>query len=209
MAKGFNQVAGEDIFVTFSPVVKCTIVHLLLALVVSPGWSVRQLDVHNAFLNRHLAETVYMKQPPGYVDSWYPGHVCLLQQSLYGLRQASRAWFRRLHDFLIQVGFQPSKTDVSLFIYTQSDYKVYILVYVDDILIMESDYALVSSLFGRLAAVFKVHDLGSPRFFLGIETVAVDGALVLSQRCYMGYILKCAGMEDCKPLLTPVVVARH
>ncbi|XP_019156986.1 PREDICTED: uncharacterized protein LOC109153587 [Ipomoea nil] len=65
VAKGFNQVAGEDFFDTFSPVVKPTTVRMLFSLAISMGWTLRQLDVHNAFLNGHLSETVYMKQPPG------------------------------------------------------------------------------------------------------------------------------------------------
>ncbi|XP_019173195.1 PREDICTED: uncharacterized protein LOC109168598 [Ipomoea nil] len=204
VVKGFNQVVGEDFFDTFSPVVKPTTVYLLLALAVSRGWTIRQLDVHNAFLNGHLAKTVYMRQPPGYVDEQFPTHVCILQRSLYGLKQAPRAWFRRLHDYLLKIGFRSSKTDVSLFIYSKSDCRVYLLVYVDDILIMGSDSALVSALFNHLAGAFKIRDLGAPRFFLGIKTVAVDGALVLSQRRYMSDILRRAGMEDCKPILTPV-----
>ncbi|XP_019155793.1 PREDICTED: uncharacterized protein LOC109152551 [Ipomoea nil] len=75
VAKGFNQVAGDDFFDTFSLVVKPTTVRLLFSLVVSHNWTLRQLDVHNAFLNGHLAETVYMKQPPGFLilqDGCFP-----------------------------------------------------------------------------------------------------------------------------------------
>ncbi|XP_031127471.1 uncharacterized protein LOC116029561 [Ipomoea triloba] len=68
-AKGFNQVPGQDFFDTFSPVVKPTTVRLLLSLAISSGWVIRQLDVHSAFLNGNLSETVYMKQPPGYIDA--------------------------------------------------------------------------------------------------------------------------------------------
>lgn len=63
VTKDFNQVAGEDFFDTFSLVVKLTTARLLLSLALSRGWTPQQLDVHNAFLNGRLAETVYMKQP--------------------------------------------------------------------------------------------------------------------------------------------------
>lgn len=121
VAKGFNQVSGQDFFDTFSPVVEPTTVRLLLSLALSSSWVVRQLDVHNAFLNGRLDETVYMSQPPGYADPDFPDHVCQLQRSLYGLKRAPRAWFNRLHTFLLSVGFRASKTDVSLFIFTEGE----------------------------------------------------------------------------------------
>ncbi|XP_019191054.1 PREDICTED: uncharacterized protein LOC109185568 [Ipomoea nil] len=168
----------------------------------------RQLDVHNAFLNGHLVETVYMKQPPGYEDPTHPDHVCHLQRSLYRLKQAPRTWFKRLHDFLISAGFLSSKTDVSLFHYSAGASRVYLLVYVDDIIMMGNDSVLISQLLQRLSTTFKIRDLGAPSFFLGIETLEVQSGLLLSQQRYMKDILNRAGMMDCKPLATPVAVTQ-
>lgn len=66
--KGFKQRYDLDYSSTFSPVVKPTTERLILALVVSHGWSLRQIDIHNAFLHGDLEENVFMKQPPGYED---------------------------------------------------------------------------------------------------------------------------------------------
>ncbi|XP_019153460.1 PREDICTED: uncharacterized protein LOC109149924 [Ipomoea nil] len=96
-----------------------------------------------------------MRQPPGYEDQSLPDHMCLLKLSLYGLKQAPRAWFTRLHDFLVSVGFAPLKTDVSLFIYSRDNVRLYFLVYVDDILIMGSDSDCVIALINKLALEFK------------------------------------------------------
>ncbi|XP_019178874.1 PREDICTED: uncharacterized protein LOC109174036 [Ipomoea nil] len=181
---------------------------MLFSLVVSNQWTLRQLDVHNAFLNGHLAETVYMKQPPGYEDPTNPSHVCFLQRSLYGLKQAPRAWFKRLHDFLLSAGFKSSKTDVSLFYYTAGDSRVFLLVYVDDIIMMGNDAALVTSLLQRLATAFKIRDLGTPHFFLGIETIADSDWIILSQRRYTTDLPGRAGMVDCKLLATPAAVTK-
>ncbi|XP_019191011.1 PREDICTED: uncharacterized protein LOC109185527 [Ipomoea nil] len=208
VANGFNLVAGEDFFENLSPVVKPTMVRLLLSLAVSRGWTIRQLDIHNAFLNGELAETVYMRQPPGYEDKSLTDHVCLLKKSLYGLKQAPHAWFTRLHDFLISVSFSPSKTDVSLFIYSRDNIRLYFLVYVDDILIMGSNSDRVTALIDKLALEFKVRDMGVPSFFLVIEIVPLSGGMLLSQKRYMKDILKRAGMVDCKPVVSPVSSAK-
>ncbi|XP_019151013.1 PREDICTED: uncharacterized protein LOC109147811 [Ipomoea nil] len=171
-------------------------------------WALCQLDVNNAFLNGHLSETVYMKQPPGYEDPTRPDHVCHLQRSLYRLKQAPRAWFKRLHEFLLSAGFVASKTDVSLFHYTIGNSHVFLLVYVDDILMMGNDSSLVTTLLHKLYTTFKIWDLGTPSFFLGIETLHTGSGLVLSQQRYMKDILTRAGMSDCKPLATPAAVTQ-
>lgn len=102
------------------------------------------------------------------------------------------------------MGFSASKTDVSLFYRTLDGQQVFVLVYVDDILVMGSASSLVTSLLGHLASAFKIHDMGTLSFFLGIQTMPVDGGFVLSQHMYMTDILKRACMEDCKSLSTPL-----
>ena len=86
VAKGFHQQAGIDFHETFSPVIKPTTVRLVIAIAVSCNWSLRQLDVSNAFLHGYLKEDVFMQQSPGYVDSLHPSYVCKLHKSLYGLK---------------------------------------------------------------------------------------------------------------------------
>ncbi|XP_019197569.1 PREDICTED: uncharacterized protein LOC109191379 [Ipomoea nil] len=149
-----------------------------------------------------------MRQPPGYEDPVHPDYVCHLQRSLYGLKQAPRAWFHRLHEFLLSTGFVASKTDVSLFYYRSGDSRIYLLVYVDGIIMMGNDTALLTTVLERLSVAFKIRDLGTPTFFLGIETVSVDGGLLLSQRRYMDDILTRAGMVNCKPLSTPAAITK-
>ncbi|RVW14812.1 Retrovirus-related Pol polyprotein from transposon RE1 [Vitis vinifera] len=88
VAKGFHQRPDIDYSETFSPVIKPTTVHLVLSLAVSQGWSLRQLDVNNAFLQGTLTEDVFMSQPPGFIDRDHPHHVCKLRKAIYGLKQA-------------------------------------------------------------------------------------------------------------------------
>lgn len=79
-----------------------------------------------------------MVQPPGFEDSINPNHVCKLHRSLYGLKQAPRAWYDKLTAALISIGFSGSQNDHSLFV-KQDASVVYVLVYVDDILVTGPD----------------------------------------------------------------------
>lgn len=196
VAKGFKQQAGVDYHETFSPVIKATTIRVVLSLAVTHKWSIRQLDVQNAFFHGDLKETVYIRQPQGFVDPSKPGHVCLLHKSLYGLKQAPRAWFQRLSTVLHRFGFSGSRTDPSLFILKTGRTRIYILVYVDDIIITGNDDAMIAHLIQHLGSTFSIKDLGQLHYFLGIEVVSRNSNLILSQRKYILDILHRSGLKD-------------
>ncbi|GKD15344.1 ribonuclease H-like domain-containing protein [Tanacetum coccineum] len=156
VTNGRSQQQGIDYDETFTPVVKPTIICNVLSLAVSRAWPIHQLDVKNAFLYGHLSETVYMHQPPGFVDPAHPDYVCLLKKSLYGLKQAPRAWFQRFSSYAIRVGFIHSKTDSSLFVYQQGTETAYLLLYVDDIILTASSTRLLQQIISSLHTLKRI-----------------------------------------------------
>jgi histone deacetylase 1/2 len=204
VAKGFKQRYGIDYGDTFSPVVKPATIRVVLSLAISRGWSLRQLDVSNAFLHGHLEEDVYMKQPPGYEDKNFPGYVCKLDKALYGLKQAPRAWYSRLSTKLQMLGFKASKADTSLFFMKKGSLTMFVLVYVDDIIVVSSVPGATVALLKKLNEDFALKDLGELHYFLGIEVSKVRNGILLTQEKYANDILERVGMSQCKPVNSPM-----
>nr|GFB01271.1 ribonuclease H-like domain-containing protein [Tanacetum cinerariifolium] len=202
--EGANIVEGVDVDETFSPVVKPDTIWTVLSLAISRHWHVYQLYVKNAFLHGDLAETIYMHQPPSFRDPKHPNYVCLLQRSLYGLKQAPHAWFQRFAAYITTVGFTPSRCDSSLFIYKQGDDTVFLLLYVDDIVLTASSDRLLQQIIASLHREFYVTDLGALNYFLGISVTHDSSGMFLSQRKYAMEILERAHIVGCNPSQTPI-----
>jgi hypothetical protein len=164
----------------------------------------KQLDLSNAFLHGRLQEHVLCQQPTGFVDTAFPDAVCLLDKSLYGLRQAPRAWFTRFAGFITTLGFQPTRSDSSLFVLRRGKDTAYLLLYVDDIVLTGSSSSLLQHIVDRLRAEFAVKDMGPLRFFLGIDVKRTKDGFYLSQERYAEDILDRAGMTNCKAAPTPI-----
>ncbi|RVW44593.1 Retrovirus-related Pol polyprotein from transposon TNT 1-94 [Vitis vinifera] len=140
VAKGYTQVYGSDYGDTFSPVAKIASVRLLLSMAAMCSWPLYQLDIKNVFLYGDLVEEVYMEQPPGFVAQGESGLVCRLRRSLYGLKQSPRAWFGRFSSVVQEFGMLCSTADHSVFYHHNSlGQCIYLVVYVDDIVITGSD----------------------------------------------------------------------
>lgn len=204
VAKGFNQRPGVHYFETYSPVVKHPTIRLVLGQAVGRGWLLRQLDVNNAFLEGPLSEEVYMAQPPGFVDVDKPDYVCKLFKAIYGLKQAPRAWYTVLRDFLLEAGFFNFVADMSLFILHKAGITLFVLGYVDDIVVTGNSPTHVQLFIDLLTARFSLKDVGALSYFLGIEVTRTVNGLTLTQMKYINDLLQRTNMVCCKPVSTPM-----
>nr|GEU48166.1 retrovirus-related Pol polyprotein from transposon TNT 1-94 [Tanacetum cinerariifolium] len=161
--------AGIDYNEVFSPVVRHTFIWVILALTVCKDYELEQLDVKTAFLHKNLKEVIYMRQPPGYQQG---NKVCLLKKSLYGLKQSPRQWYRRFDEYMLSNGFKRSSYDNCVYYrsYAPGEY-IYLLLYVDDMLIACKSKAEIGSTKYLLKKEFDIKELGKANKILGMEIV--------------------------------------
>ncbi|XP_070006743.1 uncharacterized protein [Nicotiana sylvestris] len=171
VAKEYTQIFGLDYSDTFSPVAKVASVRLFLSMVAVRHWPLYQLDIKNVFLHGDLEDEVYMEQPPGFVAQGEScGLVCRLRRSLYGLKQSPRAWFDKFNTVIQEFGMTRSEADHSVFYrHSASSLCIYLVVYVDDIVIIGNDQDDITNLKKHLFQHFQTKDLGRLKYFLGIE----------------------------------------
>ncbi|PKU68311.1 Retrovirus-related Pol polyprotein from transposon TNT 1-94 [Dendrobium catenatum] len=203
VAQGNRQEHGLDYNDTFSPVAKLPTIRILFTLALFHHWPVQQLDVTNAFLHGELSETVYMRQPKGFEDASQPEHVCLLRKAIYGLKQASRQWYTTFTNYLLILGFKHSQADQSLLTLHHGKTQVYLLVYVDDILLTGNDQQAISTLLQKLHSKFTMKNLGLAHHFLGIKITSSEDKYHLSQSSYALSILHLANLTHCNHLANP------
>jgi hypothetical protein len=176
----------------------------MLATAVSRTWPIQLLNVKNVFLYGTLSEMVFCCQPTSFADPTHPDLFSHLYKSLYGLKQAPRAWYSQFATFLSTLGFLEAKSDTSMFIFHHGSNTVYLLLYVDDIILTAPSAKVLHHTISALQREFAMKDLRPFHHFLGITIEHRPAGLFLHQRTYTLDILKRALMVDCKPCMTPV-----
>ncbi|KAG8472009.1 hypothetical protein CXB51_036953 [Gossypium anomalum] len=185
-AVGCKWEAGVDFHETFSLVFKPTTIRVVLTLAMKLGWPLRQLDINNAFLNGDPSEEIYM---------------------------APRAWFSKLGEFLLMSQFVLAKSDGLLFIRNTEGVCLYVLMYVDDLIVTGNHQRIIDEFVTTLDTKFSLKDLGPLSYFLGIEVLPTTKGLFLSQQNYVCDLLKKAKMDQAKGsptlMVTSTTLSQH
>ncbi|GKB53113.1 putative RNA-directed DNA polymerase [Tanacetum coccineum] len=200
VAKGYTQTHRIDYEETFSPVAKIKSIRIMLAIAAFHDYEIWQMDVKTAFLNRKLTEDVFMAQPEGFENEKYPKRVCKLQKAIYGLKQASRSWNLCFHEKVTQFGFSRSEDESCVYVKVSGSVVVFLVLYVDDILLIGNDIPTLQSVKDWLGRCFAMKDLGDATYILGIKIYRdrTKRLIGLSQDTYLDKILKRFRMENSK-----------
>lgn len=208
VALGCAQQPGIDFFDTHAPVAKMDAIRFLLAYAAMCDFEIHQVDVKTAFLNGDLEETIYMRQPKGYVVKGKEDHVWKLNKTLYGLKQAGRVWYHKLRDSLLDIGFKTCTVDPCVFIrYTPNSGSLSIIfAHVDDLGLICNSIAEVNRIKGELSRFFQISDLGEIYHLLGIKIIRnrQKRTLSLSHAHYISSILEKYDYENLNPVSTPL-----
>lgn len=145
-----------------------------------------------------------MKQPPGFIVKGKERLVCRLRRSIYGLKQSARCWNQRLHAVLQQLGFKQSESDHCLYTKVVGGLQVFLLVYVDDILVACRSSAEIDKITRALKREFDITDLGEPSYFLGLEIQRHDGKYSVSLEGYIDRIAQRYGLQAAKAAKSPM-----
>lgn len=204
VAKRYVQCARVDFDEVFTPVAQLDSVRLLLALAAQEGWMAHHMDVKSAFLNGELTEEVYVVQPPGFEVEGAEDKVYRLDKAMYGLRQAPRAWNTKLDATLKKIGFEQSPLEHGLYARGTGRGRLLVGVYVDDLVIVGGDEDTITVFKRQMMEEFKMSDLGSLSFYLGIQVHQEGGVITLNQAAYAAQIVEKARLEGCNPCSTPM-----
>ncbi|GKA50531.1 retrovirus-related pol polyprotein from transposon TNT 1-94 [Tanacetum coccineum] len=204
VSQGYNQQEGIEYDETYAPVARLESIRILLAYACALDFKLFQMDVKSAFLNGFINEEVYVAQPLGFIDFEKPDHVYKLKKALYGLKQAPKAWYDRLKAFLIKHEYKIGMVDNTLFTKKKSSNLFIDQIYVDDIIFSSTCQDMCDEFAKIMHDEFEMSMMGELNFFLGLQIKQMEDGIFFNQSKYIKEMLKKFGLEDSKPMKTPM-----
>ncbi|KAL4578457.1 hypothetical protein LXL04_014580 [Taraxacum kok-saghyz] len=189
VVKGYCQQEGIDYEETFAPVARLEAVRIFLAYAAHKIFDVFQMDVKCAFLNGELEETVYVEQPPGFVNHEFPNHCYILDKAVYGLKQAPRAWYETLTNFLKLSKFKQGAVDPTLFRKKVGNDLMLVQIYVDDIIFGSTNPTLTDEFRTLMESKFEMSSMGKINFFLGLNIRQSQEGIFINQESFTKKLL--------------------
>jgi hypothetical protein len=222
---GNHEIEAIDYPATYRPTARLSLFGLALAIAVKYNLEIHLMDKCTAFLGVDLEEVIYMHPPQEYIRLLPGSRYCFsrsktsqemvlrLGKSLYGLKQSSHVWYGTFKDFVILIGFESSDGDGGLFMLYNKDQDIVVaavVLYVDDLLII-ANQGLIWQTRDKMKKRFRMHDLGSVSFCLGIniERNREHHTIDIHQHSYILTILAKFAMDESRPLATPMAMKLH
>lgn len=205
-ARGYKQRYGIDFNETFASVARYESVRIMIAVAIAKGLHIQAFDVQSAFLNAYLEEKVYMHQPHPFHNG-NDDEVWLILRALYGLRQSSHEWKKRLEEVLLKLGFVPITSDSSVYISKKLSAIVFLVDYVDDGLIISSSKEVINQVLDHLRTAFQITTPPLNQFLgMCITQDKAAGTLILHSGKSIQVLLEKFNMAQSRPATVPMAL---
>ncbi|GJV31435.1 retrovirus-related pol polyprotein from transposon TNT 1-94 [Tanacetum coccineum] len=203
----YRQEEGIDFEESFAPVARMEAIKIFLAYAAHKSFTVFQMDVKTAcHAMLSVKKDCTSCQPEGFIDADHPSHVYKLKKTLYGSKQAPRAWYDELSEFLLQNHFFKGTIDPTLFIRCFNDNILVVQVYVDDIIFGFTNPRYTQLFSDLMKSRFEMSMMGEMTFFLGLQVNQYPCGIFINQSNYVLEILKKYGMETGDSIGTPMEI---
>lgn len=193
VVRGFEQFGSTQ---TYAPTLDMTTLRTFLMTALNREMKIKQFDISTAFLYSDLESEIYVKPPQGVNDE-----IWKLNKALYGLKEAPRAWYKTLKDFLVnELNLKCSLVDQCIF-YSED---VMLVVYVDDIIIAAKSENDINYVIGKIKKRFDIHDFADCSLYLGLNINVNNDRVTIDQKNYIVDVLERFNMGDCNPSAVPM-----
>lgn len=205
VARGCEQGNNIDYEKLYSPVVNSAALRMLFALAAHYNWNYIKFDIKTAFLYGELEEEIFMYLPEGYGNE--KNKICKLRKAIYGLKQASHNWNKKFTEILKKHQLKQLLTEKCIF--KKEDNSALLAIHVDDGILFGRNLQDLKNLLSKLKNVFEIIINENPSSFLGLEIEKQENSIRLNQQNYSGKVLDTYGMNNAKPVDTPMLVNKE